>query len=91
MAIRIVVTTWPPASLLTMPKIPIGAIGCTITIPMMIKSRKLSTRFSCEDEGAVGCPVLLANFCANGFTVRHRLPTDLFRQRKSSAVRCSTR
>jgi hypothetical protein len=52
-AIRIVVTTWPPAALFTMPYKPIGAIGWMITIPMMIKFHKVSVRFRRGPELAV--------------------------------------
>src|SRR5713226_8292227 len=44
-AIRIVVTTCPPAALFTMPYSPIGAIGWMITMPMMIKFHNVSERF----------------------------------------------
>src|SRR5437762_10346639 len=53
MAIRMVVTTGPPAALLTMPYSPMGAIGWMITMPMMIKFHSVSERFRRGPEFSV--------------------------------------
>src|SRR5438132_1551545 len=53
MAIRMVVTTCPPAALFTMPYSPMGAIGWMITMPMMIKFHSVSERFRRGPEFSV--------------------------------------